>query len=80
MSTPSSAGEDARAAAVKRLVSDLEHNLRDAVQRSMRFKLDGSVGIGLLAADLGSDEAQVAMGYTHLGETLGLDWAKGAAF
>ncbi|MBL8973873.1 MAG: hypothetical protein JNK56_25000 [Myxococcales bacterium] len=43
MSTPSSAGEDARAAAVKRLVSDLEHNLRDAVQRSMRFKLDGSV-------------------------------------
>ena len=41
--------------------------------------LDGSVGIGLLAADLGGDEAQVAMGYTHLGETLGLDWAKGAA-
>jgi hypothetical protein len=35
--------DDARAAAVKRLVSDLEHNFRDAVQRSMRFNLDGSV-------------------------------------
>lgn len=45
MSTPSQPGndDDARAAAVKRLVSDLEHNLRDAVQRSMRFNLDGSV-------------------------------------
>ena len=40
---PPPLSDDARAAAVKRLVSDLEHNLRDAVQRSMRFNLDGSV-------------------------------------
>ena len=53
---------------------------RDVADRLVRMHaLDGSVGIGLLAADLGGDEAQVAMGYTHLGETLGLDWAKGAA-
>jgi glutamate dehydrogenase len=52
----------------------------DITDRLVRMHaLDGSVGIGLLAADLGGDEAQVAMGYTHLGETLGLDWAKGAA-
>ncbi len=41
--------------------------------------LDGAVGVGLLAADLGLDEAAAAMAYTRLGETLGLDWAKGAA-
>lgn len=45
MSTPAPPGndDDVRAAAVKRLVSDLEHNFIDAVQRSMRFRLDGSV-------------------------------------
>ena len=43
MSTPSPASDDARAAAVQRLVRDLEHNFRDAVQRAMRFSLDGSV-------------------------------------
>lgn len=43
MSTPSPASDDARAAAVQRLVRDLEHNFRDAVQRAMRFNLDGSV-------------------------------------
>ncbi len=42
MNNPSQA-DDVRAAAVKRLVSDLEQNFRDAVQRSMRFALDGSV-------------------------------------
>ena len=42
MLNPSQA-DDVRAAAVKRLVSDLEQNFRDAVQRSMRFALDGSV-------------------------------------
>jgi hypothetical protein len=28
---------------VTRLVRDLEHNFRDAVERSLNFKLDGSV-------------------------------------
>jgi len=52
----------------------------DVSDRLVRMHaLDGSVGIGLLAADLGGDEAAIAMGYTHLGEMLGLDWAKGAA-
>ena len=41
--------------------------------------LDGAVGVGLLASDLGIDEAAAARGYTALGEALGLDWAKGAA-
>ena len=41
--------------------------------------LDGAVGVGLLAADLGTDEATAARAYTQLGEALGLDWAKGAA-
>lgn len=36
-------GDEARAAAVARLVRDLEHNFRDAVERSLNFKLDGSV-------------------------------------
>ena len=35
--------DEARAAGVKRLVSDLEQGFRDAVQRSLHFALDGSV-------------------------------------
>jgi len=41
--------------------------------------LDGAVGTGLLAADLGVPEAAIASAYTGLGEATGLDWAKGAA-
>ncbi len=41
--------------------------------------LDGAVGVGLLAADLGVAEAPVAAAYTDLGAATGLDWAKGAA-
>ncbi len=44
--TPASApqaSDEARSAAVKRLVSDLEQGFRDAVQRSLNFALDGSV-------------------------------------
>jgi glutamate dehydrogenase len=52
----------------------------DVAARLVRIHaLDGAVGVGLLAADLGIDEAATAIGYTHLGEALGLDWAKGAA-
>jgi glutamate dehydrogenase len=41
--------------------------------------LDGGVGVGLLASDLGASEATTAAAYTRLGEATGLDWAKGAA-
>ena len=41
--------------------------------------LDGAVGTGLLAADLGVGEADIAAAYTDLGAATGLDWAKGAA-
>jgi len=41
--TPARDGDEVRAAAVTRLVRDLEHNFRDAVERSLNFKLDGSV-------------------------------------
>jgi glutamate dehydrogenase len=52
----------------------------DVIARLVRMQsLSGSVGIGLLAADIGADEAALAMAYTQLGEELGLDWARGAA-
>lgn len=41
--------------------------------------LTGGVGIAALSTDLGVDETRVTCAYTHLGETLGLDWARGAA-
>jgi glutamate dehydrogenase len=41
--------------------------------------LDGGIGVGLLASDLGVGEAATAAAYTALGEATGLDWAKGAA-
>ncbi len=41
--------------------------------------LDGAVGVGLLAGDLGAPEAATAIAYTTLGDATGLDWAKGAA-
>lgn len=43
MTTPGDTGEDTRAAAVTRLVGDLERRLQEAVKRSLRFDLDGSV-------------------------------------
>ncbi len=41
--------------------------------------LDGAVGVGLLAAGLGADEAALANAYAALGEATGLDWARNAA-
>ncbi len=41
--------------------------------------LTGAIGVGLLAADLGTGEAAMARAYSALGELTGLDWAKGAA-
>ena len=52
----------------------------DIAERLLRIAaLDGAVGVGLLAADLGVDPREVARAYTRLGEALGLDWAMGAA-
>ena len=52
----------------------------DVADRLVRIEsLDGAVGVGLLAADLGVAEAAVAAAYTDLGAATGLDWAKGAA-
>lgn len=52
----------------------------EVADRLLRINaLDGAVGVGLLAADLGLDPAATAAAYTRLGEALGLDWAKGAA-
>ena len=52
----------------------------DVADRLVRIEaLDGAVGVGLLAADLGVGEAAVASAYTDLGAATGLDWAKGAA-
>jgi glutamate dehydrogenase len=33
----------------------------------------------MLARDLGQDEIQVARAFTHLGQTLGIDWLQGQA-
>ena len=41
--------------------------------------LDGAVGVALLAAERRLDVAATARAYTLLGETAGLDWARGAA-
>ena len=41
--------------------------------------LDGAVGVALLAAERRRDVAATARAYTMLGETAGLDWARGAA-
>jgi glutamate dehydrogenase len=41
--------------------------------------LDGAVGVALLAAERRLDVAATARAYTMLGETAGLDWARGAA-
>jgi glutamate dehydrogenase len=41
--------------------------------------LDGAVGVGLLATDLGVAEADTAAAYSALGQATGLDWAKAAA-
>ncbi len=41
--------------------------------------LDGAVGVALLAAERRLDVAATAQAYTLLGETTGLDWARGVA-
>ena len=43
------------------------------------FALDGSVGIASLARNAEIDIADVARGFTVLGDRLGLDWAQGTA-
>jgi glutamate dehydrogenase len=52
----------------------------DIVASLVRIEaLDGAIGVGLLATDLGVNEADTATAYTALGQATGLDWAKSAA-
>ena len=69
-------------AQLDRLAADLKARGApdDIAARLMRIEaLDGAVGVGLLAGDLGAPEASTAIAYTTLGDATGLDWAKGAA-
>ncbi|MEJ7933829.1 NAD-glutamate dehydrogenase domain-containing protein [Sphingobium sp. AN558] len=43
------------------------------------FKLDGAVGIAMLARRLKVDEVALTRAFTHLGEAVGIDWVQSAA-
>lgn len=43
------------------------------------FKLDGAVGLALLASKLQVEEAEVTRAFTRIGETLGIDWVQSTA-
>ena len=43
------------------------------------FKLDGAIGLALLARRLDIDETDVTRAFTRLGETLGIDWVQSTA-
>ncbi|BAV66063.1 NAD-glutamate dehydrogenase [Sphingobium cloacae] len=43
------------------------------------FKLDGAVGIAMLAEKLGVEEVALTRAFTHLGEAVGIDWVQSAA-
>ncbi|HWJ70202.1 MAG TPA: NAD-glutamate dehydrogenase domain-containing protein [Sphingobium sp.] len=45
----------------------------------MLVKMDGAIGLALLARDLGQEEIAVARAFTRLGEVLGIDWLQGLA-
>ncbi len=42
-------------------------------------QLDGAIGLSALAARKAVDVVELTRGFTHLGESLGLDWAQGVA-
>src|SRR5690606_31653293 len=50
-----------------------------AARVAMLVKMDGAIGLALLARDLGQDEIAVARAFTRLGEALGIDWLQGIA-
>ncbi len=69
-------------AAIARLTDCLSKLGADAdiVHRIVRLtELDGAVAVAELAATIDASEVQVARAYTAIGQTLGLDWAKGRA-
>ncbi len=50
----------------------------DITERLVELEgLDGAIGNAKLASELGVTERAIADAYTRVGETLGLDWAKG---
>ena len=52
----------------------------DLVRRTAGlFKLDGAVGIAALAVRLKVDEVALTRAFTHLGETVGIDWVQSTA-
>jgi glutamate dehydrogenase len=50
-----------------------------ALRTAGLFKLDGAVGIAALAARMDVDEIALTRAFTHLGETVGIDWVQSAA-
>ena len=51
----------------------------DLIAQILRLdELDGSIGNAMLAHTGGMDELAATRAYVHLGEALGLDWARGA--
>ncbi|MBB5988004.1 NAD-glutamate dehydrogenase [Sphingobium lignivorans] len=50
-----------------------------AARTVLLVKMDGAIGLSLLAKDLAQGEVAVAGAFTHLGEALGIDWLQGLA-
>ncbi|MDO7833682.1 NAD-glutamate dehydrogenase [Sphingobium sp. HBC34] len=50
-----------------------------ALRTAGLFKLDGAVGIAALAARMDVDEIALTRAFTHLGETVGIDWVQSTA-
>ena len=71
--------------AIRRTAAVTDHLLslgapEDLVHRTAGlFKLDGAVGIAMLAEKLGVDEVVLTRAFTHLGEAVGIDWVQSAA-
>jgi len=45
----------------------------------MLVKMDGAIGLAMLARNLGQEELGIARAFTELGEALGIDWLQGTA-
>ncbi len=50
-----------------------------AARTVMLVKMDGAIGLSVLARDLAQEQLPVARAFTRLGEALGIDWLQGQA-
>jgi len=50
-----------------------------AARVALLVKMDGAIGLALLARNLGQAEVAVVRAFTRLGEALGIDWLQGLA-